>query len=223
MGLNLRSLSHHVTFHQSEVDIAWRSVPWLNRDEEMVNVMVVEANQQRKLRGVFSTYRANVPQYFIDVDRVKAKNLQVPLSELFNTLQAQMGSLYINDFNKFGQTYQVIMQAESRFRSDLDDLDQFYVRSSRGEMVPLSTLVTTRPVLGPDVAPRYNLYRAASVRASTAPGFSSGEAMAAFEDLAVSDGDAIEVPLQDALDVGANLLLVLHRAARDARRTEAVV
>ena len=89
---------------------------------------------------------------------MKAKNLGVPLSEVFNTLQAQMGSMYINDFNKFGQTYQVIMQAESRFRSDLDDLDQFYVRSTRGEMVPLSTLVTTRAILGPDVAERYNLF-----------------------------------------------------------------
>jgi HAE1 family hydrophobic/amphiphilic exporter-1 len=151
---------------------------------EMVNIMVVEGNQQRELGGVFSTYRANVPQYFIDVDRVKAKNLGVSLSEVFNTLQAQMGSLYINDFNKFGQTYQVIMQAESIFRSDLDDLDQFYLRSERGEMVPLSTLVTTRPILGPDVAERYNLFRSATVRASTAAGYSSGQGIAALERLA---------------------------------------
>ncbi len=150
----------------------------------MVNILVVEANQRRDLVGVFSTYRANVPQYFIDVDRVKAKNLGVPLSEIFNTLQAQMGSYYINDFNKFGQTYRVIMQADSRFRSDLTDLEQFYVRSKRGEMVPLSTLVTTRPILGPDVAERYNLFRAATVRGSPAPGFSSGQGIAAFEDLA---------------------------------------
>jgi HAE1 family hydrophobic/amphiphilic exporter-1 len=151
---------------------------------QMVNIAVVEANQRRELSRVFSTYRANVPQYFIDVDRVKAKNLGVPLSEVFNTLQAQMGSMYINDFNKFGQTYQVIMQADSRFRSDLEDLEHFYVRSERGEMVPLSTLVTTRPILGPDVAERYNLFRSATIRGSPAPGASSGEAIAAFEDLA---------------------------------------
>jgi HAE1 family hydrophobic/amphiphilic exporter-1 len=151
---------------------------------QMVNILVVEANQDRHLRNVFSTYRANVPQYFIDVDRVKAKNLGVPLSEIFNTLQAQMGSFYINDFNKFGQTYRVIMQAESIFRSDLDDLDQFYVRSKRGEMVPLSTLVTTRPILGPDVAERYNLYRSATIRASTEAGSSTGQAMQAFEAIA---------------------------------------
>jgi HAE1 family hydrophobic/amphiphilic exporter-1 len=90
----------------------------------------------------------------------------------------------------FGQTYQVIMQAESRFRSDLDDLEQFYVRSKRGEMVPLSTLVTTRPILGPDVAERYNLFRSATIRATPAPGASSGEAMAAFESL----GDQVLAP-----------------------------
>jgi HAE1 family hydrophobic/amphiphilic exporter-1 len=161
-------------------DTLSRSAAELNK---MLNIIVVEANQQPQLRSVFSTYRANVPQYFIDVDRVKAKNLGVPLSEIFNTLQAQMGSLYINDFNKFGQTYQVIMQAESRFRSDLDDLEQFYVRSNRGEMVPLSTLVTTRPILGPDVAERYNLFRSATIRGTSAPGVSSGDAIAAFEAL----------------------------------------
>jgi HAE1 family hydrophobic/amphiphilic exporter-1 len=150
----------------------------------VLNNVIVDGNHTPGLQGVFSTYRANVPQYFVDVDRVKAKNLGVPLSEIFTTLQAQMGSLYINDFNKFGQTYKVIMQAESPYRSDLSDLDHFYVKSDSEVMVPLSTLVTTHPVLGPDVAPRYNLYRAASVRASTAPGYSTGQAMAAFEELA---------------------------------------
>jgi HAE1 family hydrophobic/amphiphilic exporter-1 len=150
----------------------------------VLNHVIVEGNQARGLADVFSTYRANVPQYFVDVDRIKAKNLGVSLEEIFSTLQAQMGSLYINDFNKFGQTYKVIMQAESSYRSDLADLDHFYVKSSNDEMVPLSTLVTTRPILGPDVAPRYNLYRAASVRANAAPGYSTGQAMAAFEELA---------------------------------------
>ncbi|GAB3273140.1 efflux RND transporter permease subunit [Parahaliea aestuarii] len=150
----------------------------------VLNNLIVDGNQDPALQAVFSTYRANVPQYFIDIDRVKAKNLGVPLSEIFTTLQAQMGSLYVNDFNKFGQTYRVIMQAESSYRSDLTDLDHFYVKSGGGQMVPLSTLVTTRPILGPDVAPRHNMFRAASVRAAAAPGVSSGAAMDAFEDLA---------------------------------------
>ncbi|MCX2979544.1 efflux RND transporter permease subunit [Halieaceae bacterium IMCC14734] len=150
----------------------------------VLNNLLVEANQTPGLSGVFSTYRANVPQYFIDIDRVKAKNLGVPLSEIFNTLQAQMGSLYINDFNQFGQTYQVIMQAESPFRSDLDDLEQFYVRSTSSEMIPLSTLVSTRPILGPDLSERYNLYRSALVRGSPAQGYSSGQGMDLLEDVA---------------------------------------
>jgi HAE1 family hydrophobic/amphiphilic exporter-1 len=162
-------------------DSVGRSAAELN---EMVNIMVVEGNQQRKLSGVFSTYRANVPQYFIDIDRVKAKNLGVGLDEIFNTLQAQMGSLYINDFNRFGQTYKVIMQADSQYRSDLDDLELYYVRSKRGEMVPLSPLATTRPILGPDVAERYNLFRSATIRGAPAPGVSSGDAIASFEALA---------------------------------------
>ena len=153
---------------------------------KVLNNIVVEGNQTPGLASVFSTYRANVPQYFIDVDRVKAKNLGVPLTEIFTTLQAQMGSLYINDFNKFGQTYKVIMQAEAPFRADLSDLDHFYMRSSSGQMVPLSTLVSTRPILGPDLAQRYNLYRSASVRANAAPGYSSGQAMTIFEKFAAN-------------------------------------
>lgn len=156
----------------------------------VLNNIIVDGTQAPGLQNVFSTYRANVPQYFIDVDRIKAKTLGVSLSEIFQTLQAQMGSLYVNDFNKFGQTYKVIMQAEAPFRSDLADMDHFFLKSSSGEMVPLNALVTTRPVLGPDVAPRYNLFRAASVRANVAPGYSSGEAMEAFENLIATTAPA---------------------------------
>ena len=149
-----------------------------------LNNLIVDGNEVPGLVGLFSTYRANVPQYYVDVDRLKAKNLGVSLDEVFTTLQAQMGSLYINDFNKFGQTYRVIMQAESSYRSDLSDLDHFYLKSASDEMVPLSTLVTTRPILGPDISNRYNMFRSASVRANAAPGVSSGQAMSMFEQLA---------------------------------------
>ena len=147
----------------------------------VLNNFIVDSNEQPALTGVFSSFRANVPQYFIDVDRVKAKNLGVPLNEIFMTLQAQLGSMYINDFNKFGQTYQVTMQADARFRADLEGLEHFYVKTGSGEMVPLSTLVSSRLMLGPDVVQRYNLYRAATVRGNPAPGYSSGDAMQAFE------------------------------------------
>ncbi|MFA7554811.1 MAG: multidrug efflux RND transporter permease subunit [Spongiibacteraceae bacterium] len=149
-----------------------------------LNQFIAEANQSPKLSNVFSTFRANVPQYFVEIDRVKAKTLGVSLSEIFTTLQAQLGSMYINDFNKFGQTYRVIMQADAAFRKDLSALDDFYVRASSGEMVPLNTLVTTKPVLGPDIASRYNLYRSASVLGSTPYGVSSGEGIAAMEQVA---------------------------------------
>lgn len=150
----------------------------------VMNGFLAEANQLPEVANAFSTFRANVPQYFVDIDRQKAKNLGVPLDEIFTTLQAQLGSMYINDFNKFGQTYQVIMQAEPEFRADMDDLDTLYVRSSSDEMVPISTLVTYHPILGPDVTERYNLYRSATVRASASAGYSSGDAIAAFEKLA---------------------------------------
>ncbi len=150
----------------------------------VLNLLLVEANQDPRLANVFSSYRANVPQYFVDIDRVKAKTLGVSLSEIFLTLQAQMGSLYVNDFNKFGQTYQVTLQADARFRDELADLTQFFVKSENGEVVPLSTLVRTRPILGPDISNRYNLYRSASVRGEAAPGVSTGEAIAALDALA---------------------------------------
>jgi HAE1 family hydrophobic/amphiphilic exporter-1 len=92
--------------------------------------------------------------------------------------------MYINDFNKFGQTYQVIMQAEAEYRQDITDLQTFQVRNGQGEMAPLSTLMTIKPILGPDSAERYNLYRSATIRASAAPGFSSGQGLAAMEQLA---------------------------------------
>ena len=150
----------------------------------VLNDFLAQANQLPEISNGFSTFRANVPQYFIDVDREKAKNLGVPLNEIFTTLQAQLGSMYINDFNKFGQTYRVIMQAEPRYRSDMEDLDTLYVRSQGGEMVPISTLVTSKPILGPDIAERYNLYRSAMVRASSGQGYSSGQSISALESLA---------------------------------------
>jgi len=112
---------------------------------------------------------------------------------VFLTLQAQLGSLYINDFNKFGQTYQVTMQADAPFRADLEGLEHFYLKSGSGEMVPLSTLVRSNLTLGPDVTQRYNLYRAATVRGNVAPGFSSGDGMRAFESVADTLPDGYRV------------------------------
>ncbi len=149
-----------------------------------VQTLAAAANQSPLLRDAYTTFRANVPQYFADIDREKAKSLQVPLSNIFTTLQTQLGSAYVNDFSMYGKTYRVMMQAGPEFRSELRDIMQLYVKSSTGEMVPLSTLLTVQPIMGADVATRYNLYRAAILRANPATGVASGEAMEEMQRLA---------------------------------------
>ena len=108
----------------------------------------------------------------------------MPLDALFATLQTQLGSFYVNDFNKFGRVYRVILQAERDFRRQPDDILRLYVRNERGEMVPLRTLASLSSTLGPETIRRYNLYRAAQVNGEAAPGYSSGEAIAAMQRLA---------------------------------------
>ncbi|ALO34313.1 RND transporter [Colwellia sp. MT41] len=151
---------------------------------QVMNGLIYEANQRPELTRVFSTFRANVPQYFLEVDRNKAKAQGVALSDIFSTLQAQLGSLYINDFSQFGRTYRVTIQAESKFRKDPSDLRYYYVRNKDNEMVPLTTLATIKPILGPTTISHFNLYRSASITGNAAPGFSSGQAIDVMEELA---------------------------------------
>ncbi|MDJ0895256.1 MAG: multidrug efflux RND transporter permease subunit [Alphaproteobacteria bacterium] len=143
--------------------------------------LVFASNQSPELSGVYSTYQADTPQIFIEIDRQKAKTLGVPLDEVFNALQAHLGSIYVNDFNKFGRVFQVYVQADQRFRTDPEDALRLYVRNEQGTMLPLSTLVRLRPIVGPETISRYNLFRAAKVNGNAAPGFSSGDAIAAME------------------------------------------
>jgi len=152
--------------------------------------IVMESSDSPLIERSYSSFRANVPQYFVDVDRVKAKTLGIQLTEIFTTLQSLLGSSYINDFNKFGQTYQVIVQADSQFRNSIDDLDSFYLRTKDNEMVPLSNLVTVEPILGPENVWRYNKYRAGIVNANVAQGQSTGDAIALYETLAEELPDA---------------------------------
>jgi len=135
------------------------------------------------LQGVYSTYQINVPQIDLDVDRVKAKAMGVSLGGLFETLQVYLGSLYVNDFNQFGRTYQVVAQADSRFRAGADDIRRLKVRNERGQMVPIGTLVSVREAFGPDRVMRYNGYPAAEINGAPAPGYSSGQAEAFIEGL----------------------------------------
>jgi len=151
---------------------------------QVLKSMIYEANQNKQLSRVFSTSRSDVPQYLLEVDRNKIKVQGVSMMEVFMTLQAQLGSFYINDFSKFGRIYKVIIQAESNFRSKPEDLDHFYVRNNEGNMVPISTLVSLSPVLGPVSISHFNLYRSATINGQAATGFSSSDAITAMAKLA---------------------------------------
>ncbi len=146
--------------------------------------MQAKAWADPRLQGVFSSYQINVPQLFADVDRVKAKQLGVPLQTIYQTLQVNLGSLYVNDFNQFGRTYQVRVQADAQFRSQPEQIAQLKVRSNSGEMIPLSSLMQVRDSYGPDRVQRYNNYVSADMNGGPAPGVSSGQAQAIFEQIA---------------------------------------
>ncbi len=149
-----------------------------------VQALQAKAGADPQLAGVFSSFQINVPQLFADVDRVKAKQLGVPLQTIYQTLQINLGSLYVNDFNQFGRTYQVRVQADAQFRSQADQIAQLKVRSDKGEMIPLSSLMRVKDSYGPDRVQRYNGYVSADVNGGAAPGVSSGQAQAALEKIA---------------------------------------
>ena len=149
-----------------------------------VQQIVGKSYQTPGLAGVFSTFTVNVPQLDADIDRVKAKQQGVPLQNLFETMQVYLGSLYVNDFNRFGRTYQVIAQADGQFRQRPEDITRLKTRNAAGEMVPLGTLVKVTEAHGPDRAMRYNGYPAAEINGGPAPGFSSGQAEALITKLA---------------------------------------
>lgn len=150
----------------------------------LMNEIIAEANAQPEIASTFSTFRANVPHYFVDIDRQKAKQLGIPLNDIFLTMQGNLGSMYVNDFTMFGKNFRVTMQADADYRNNIDDLGNFFVRSTSGQMVPLSTLVTFEQVFEPDVAWRYNMYRSAIIQGQPADGYSSGDAIAAMERVA---------------------------------------
>ena len=148
------------------------------------NAFMTKARATPELAGIFSNYQVNVPQLDVQLDRTKAKQLGVPVTDVFETLQTYLGSSYVNDFNKFGRTYQVKVQADAQFRQHAEDILQLKARSSTGEMVPLSSLVKVKQSFGPDSVTRYNGFTAADMNGGPAPGFSSGQAQAAAERIA---------------------------------------
>jgi len=151
---------------------------------EAMRALVFKANQTPGLTGVFSTFTADVPQVYLDIDRKRAELLGVSPAAIFATLQAHLGSAYVDDFNIFSRVFQVRIQDEPGFRGRVEDIQRLHVRGQRGELVPLQSLVTLSTSFGPNVINRYNLFPAASTNGQAAPGTSSGTALATMEALA---------------------------------------
>jgi len=152
--------------------------------QDVTAKICTEGNQQRGLFGLMSLFRANTPQLYVDVDRTKCKSMGVPLSDVFDALQVNMGGLYVNDFNLFGRTWQVNVQADVPFRMQPDDVGRLQVRNANGEMVPLSTLARVEDRGGPFVLTRYNMYPAAAINGAALPGISSGQMISMVERVA---------------------------------------
>ena len=149
-----------------------------------VQAFITAAQKRPELAGVQSTFSANVPQYYIDLDRTKARALGVSISDVFTAMQSTFGSYYVNDFTLYGRTWQVSLQSESEFRRKPEDLSQVYVRASGGDLVPLTSLIKVNRILGPDTYARFNVYPSAKFLGGPAPGYSSGQALAAIQEVA---------------------------------------
>jgi HAE1 family hydrophobic/amphiphilic exporter-1 len=153
--------------------------------QSIARTVVATANGQTGITGAFTTFRAGVPQYNVVVDRVKAAALHVNVGDVFSTISSYIGSTFINQFNQFGLTFQVYAQADSKFRLKIDQLNNLYVRSQDGVMIPVGTLIAIQPTVGASLISLYNLYPSATIIGSNAPGFSSGQALDLMNQVAV--------------------------------------
>ncbi|MCG6156262.1 efflux RND transporter permease subunit [Rubinisphaera margarita] len=154
---------------------------------QVTELMITKANQQPGLAQVFSNFRVNVPQIFVDVDRTKAEMLDIPVSNVFQALQVYLGSVYVNDFNILGRTYRVTAQAEPEFRDEPADILRLRTRSARGTSIALGSVVEIERTIGPDRLVRFNLYPAADINGDTVPGYSTGESLNTIEQLAAEN------------------------------------
>lgn len=152
--------------------------------QEATDNLIAAANQEPSLRGVFTTFRASTPQLYADIDRVKANMLNISLTDVFDTLQSNLGASYVNDFNLYGRTFQVRLQSEENFRNQAEDIARLKTRNANGKMVPLGSFVNVEWRSGPDRVVRYNMFPSAEVMGDTAPGFSSGDSIRTIERLA---------------------------------------
>ena len=152
--------------------------------DDATKAFLGKAMQAPELAGLFTSFRVNVPQLYADIDRTKARQLGVPVPDIFEALQTYLGSVYVNDFNKFGRTYSVRVQADAKFRAHAEDVARLQVRSSNGQMVPLGAVLNIKSTAGPERAMRYNGFLSADISGGPAPGYSSGQAQAAIERIA---------------------------------------
>ncbi|MFW5735033.1 MAG: efflux RND transporter permease subunit, partial [Oceanidesulfovibrio sp.] len=148
---------------------------------------IATAQQRPEIGAIFSSFNADVPQIRVDVDREKAKTLGVPVENIFSALQTFLGGYYINDFNKFGRTYRVMLQAQPEYRRRVEQIGSFYVRATDGQMVPLSTLTKAQSITGPEYVQHFNLYQTVEISGGPAPGYSSGQALTALKEVAASN------------------------------------
>jgi multidrug efflux pump subunit AcrB len=152
--------------------------------QQVSDELVQRGNATSGLQGLFTSSRADTPWLYLDIDRVKCESLGVSLQSVFQTLQVQLGSYYVNNFNEFGRSWQVNVQADARYRGRVDDIKQFKVRNAKGEPVPLGTLAAVKDISGPLLLLRYNMYASSAIYGSPAPGTSSGEAITKMDALA---------------------------------------
>lgn len=155
----------------------------IERFSDIAKRMISTGNARPELTQLSTTFQTNYPQYYVDLDRTKARTMNVEINNVFGSLQAFLGSFYVNDFNKFGRVYRVFVQATEDYRSDVSDISKLYVRSQTGEMVPLSALVKVNRIRGVQTVKHYNLYRTIEINGQPAPGYSSGQAISAMGDL----------------------------------------
>ncbi|RZK45732.1 MAG: efflux RND transporter permease subunit, partial [Pedobacter sp.] len=152
--------------------------------EAVIFKYMAAINQRPEISGAFTFFNAKTPGYHVTVDREKAKKLGVPLSSVYNTISSYMGSAYINDFTKYGRNFRVVTQADTTYRSNITDLNNFFVKNQAGESIPLSTLVSSQLTENAALISHYNLYRSAEFNGNAAPGYSSGEAIKALQEVA---------------------------------------
>lgn len=156
----------------------------LDRFSSVVGAFYRESASRKEFSNLFTPFRNDIPQYRLTVDKEKARTMDVPVNTIYTTLQSLFGSVYVNDFNKFGKSYRVIIQADAIYRANKEDISKVHVRSNSGKMIPLGTLITIEPTQGPDIVKRFNLYSSADFTIGIPPGSSTGQGIEAVAQVA---------------------------------------